>query len=141
MIGDSGVTRLFKDGVGAAYRTAKAAAETVAFHGVSLESFQQHYWPTCRQIDVDNRIGKAIFTVTRQIQKQPHEIRAILRMVSREQRKKDGNPRMSMVLWDLFTGSAPYREIITRALRPGFLGVFLWNVLAANLSPKWAKSS
>ncbi|HXV79056.1 MAG TPA: hypothetical protein VEG60_04185 [Candidatus Binatia bacterium] len=140
-IGDSGVTRLFKDGIGAAYRTAKAAAETAAFHGVSLESFRQHYWPTCHQIDVDNRIGKAIFSVTRQVQKQPHEIRGILRMVSREQRNKGSAPRMSMVLWDLFTGSASYREIIMRAIHPGFLGGFLWNVLAANLPPRWAKSS
>ena len=140
-IGDAGVTRLFKDGVGAAYRTAKAAAETAAFHGLSLESFQRHYWPICRQIDIDNWLGKAIFAVTRQMQKQPHDIRAILRMVAREQRNKSGDPRMSMVLWDLFTGSAPYREIIMRAIRPGFLGSFLWNVLAANLPPKWADSS
>ena len=140
-IGDSGVTRLFKDGIGAAYRTAKAAAEAAVFHGVSSESFGRHYWPTCRQIDVDNKIGKAIFAWTRLVQKRPRDIRGILRMVSREQRDKGGNPRMSMVLWDLFTGSAPYREIIMRAIRPGFLGSFLWNVLAANLPPKWANSS
>jgi flavin-dependent dehydrogenase len=140
-IGDSGVTRLFKDGIGAAYRTAKAAAETAAFHGVSLESFRQHYRPICRQIEVDNRIGKAIFACTRLIQRQPHDIRGILRMVSLEQRKKGGNPRMSMVLWDLFTGSAPYREIIMRAIRPGFFGAFLWNIFRANLAPKRAKNS
>lgn len=140
-IGDSGVTRLFKDGIGAAYRTAKAAAETAAFHGVSSDCFQQHYWPTCHQIDADNKIGKAIFALTRLMQTQPHDLRAILRMVTREQRKRAGNPRMSMVLWDLFTGSAPYREIVMRALHPGFLGAFVWNVLVANLPPKWAKSS
>ena len=140
-IGDSGVTRLFKDGIGAAYRTAKAAAETAAFHGVSAKCFQQHYWPTCRQIDNDNRIGKAIFAWTRLIQKQPHDIRGILRMVSCEQREKSSTPRMSTVLWDLFTGSAPYREIILRAMHPAFLGGLLWNVLAANLPSKWARSS
>jgi flavin-dependent dehydrogenase len=140
-IGDSGVTRLFKDGIGAAYRTAKAAAETAAFHGLSCKSFREHYWPTCRQIEVDNRLGKAIFAVTRQMQKQPHDLRAILRMVSREQRDRGRSPRMSMVLWDLFTGSAPYREIIMRALHPGFVRNFLWNVVAANLPPQWAKNS
>ena len=57
-----------------------------------------------------------------------------LRMVSREQ-------RVGVVLWDLFTGSAPYREIIMRAIHPGFLGGLLWNVLAANLPLNWAKSS
>jgi len=134
-IGDSGVTRLFKDGIGAAYRTSKAAAEAAVFRGVSSESFRRHYWPTCRQIDVDNKIGKAIFAWTRLVQKRPHDIRGILRMVSREQRCKGGSPRMSMALWDLFTGSAAYREIIMRAIHPGFIGGLLWNVLAANLPP------
>ena len=40
MIGDSGSTRLFKDGIGAAYRTAKAAAKTAVFHGVGAENFR-----------------------------------------------------------------------------------------------------
>lgn len=139
-IGDSSVTRLYKDGIGAAYRTAKAAAEASAFHGVSLQSFQQHYWPICREIDTDNKIGKVLFAATRLVQKQPYDIRAILRMVSREQRETGRSPRMSMVLWDLFTGSAPYREIIMRAIHPGFLGGFFWNFLAANLPPKRARS-
>ena len=39
-IGDSGSTRLFKDGIGAAYRTSKAAAKTAIFHGVSAEDFE-----------------------------------------------------------------------------------------------------
>jgi len=139
-IGDSGVTRLFKDGIGAAYRTAKAAAEAALFHGVSCESFKRHYWPVCREIDVDNKIGKAIFAWTRLVQRQPHDIRGLLRMVAREQRAKAGNQRMSMVLWDLFTGSAPYREIVKRAMHPSFVGSLLWNVLAANLTSKRAKS-
>ena len=35
-IGDSGTTKLYKDGIGAAYRTSKAAANTVAYWGVGL---------------------------------------------------------------------------------------------------------
>jgi hypothetical protein len=37
---------------------------------------------------------------------------------------------MSTVLWDTFTGSAPYRDIFLRTLHPGFLGVFLWEIVA-----------
>jgi len=135
-IGDSGVTRLYKDGIGAAYRTAKAAAETAAFHGVSSEDFHRHYWSMCRQIEGDNKIGKAIFAATRLMQKWPSDIRGILRMVAQEQQNNRSIPRMSMVLWDLFTGSAPYREIIMRALHPKFLGGFLWNLVVANLTLK-----
>ena len=55
MIGDCGVTRLNKDGIGAAYRTAKAAARTAIFEGVSAEDFRKHYWPVCQAISGDNR--------------------------------------------------------------------------------------
>ena len=39
LIGDCGATRLYKDGIGAAYRTAKASAATAIFSGVSEEDF------------------------------------------------------------------------------------------------------
>jgi len=139
-VGDSGVTRLYKDGIGAAYRTAKAAATTTVFHGVSSKDFRQHFWPTCRRIDADNKIGNAIFAATRSMQKRRHDVRGILRMVSTEQQNKSRTPRMSMVLWDLFTGSAPYKEIILRAMHPVFLGRFLWSVVVGNLFLKRPKS-
>lgn len=132
-IGDSGVTRLYKDGIGAAYRTAKAAATTAIFHGISAEDFRRHYRPVCRRISADNAIGRAIFACTRQIRKIRHDVRAILRMVAREQSEDGGRPGMSMVLWDLFTGSAHYREILGRTLRPGFLARFLSSMVLGKL--------
>jgi flavin-dependent dehydrogenase len=140
-IGDSGVTRLYKDGIGAAYRTAKSAATTAVFHGISAEDFRQHYLPTCRRIDADNKIGKALFAVARTWQKRPYDIRGMLRMVSTEQMTRSLSPRMSMVLWDLFTGSAPYREILRRAIHPAFLGRFLWSVIIGNLPRKNGNNS
>jgi flavin-dependent dehydrogenase len=129
-IGDSGASRLYKDGIGAAYRTAKAAAASALFHGVSKESFKKHYWPVCRSIENDNRIGKLIFLVTREIQRRRMERRGVLRMVSREQGAGKGSRPMSTVLWDTFTGSSPYRDIIKRTLNPAFLGRFGWEILA-----------
>ena len=42
---------------------------------------------------------------------------------------------MSTVVWDLFTGSAPYREVFVRTIKPAFVGRLLWN-LAAGVVPK-----
>jgi flavin-dependent dehydrogenase len=120
-IGDSGVTRLYKDGIGAAYRTAKSAATTAALQGISAEDFKEHYWPACRKIETDNMIGQVMFLVTRLIQGQRVARRAVLRMTTDEQKDADSKKRMSMVLWDMFTGSAPYREIFVRTLSPVFL--------------------
>jgi flavin-dependent dehydrogenase len=130
-VGDCGVTRLYKDGIGAAYRTAKAAATTAVLHGVSNESFEQHYRPACRKIETDNMIGQLVFFVTRQIQRRRFARRAVLRMTRSEQNKQGPRRRLSMVLWDTFTGSAPYRDILGRTLSPAFLSRFLGEMAMA----------
>ncbi|UCG32417.1 MAG: hypothetical protein JSU68_12220 [Phycisphaerales bacterium] len=130
-VGDCGMTRLYKDGIGAAYRTAKAAATAAIFDGVSAEAFRRHYWPTCRAIGADNRIGKLIFAATQTMMKLRPARRGVLRMVSGEQCKPPERRRMSTVLWDVFTGSAPYKEVLLRTMRPGFVPHLLWDMALA----------
>lgn len=120
-VGDIGVTRLYKDGIGAAYRTAKAAASTAVFQGISAQDFEKYYMPACKKIETDNSIGKLIFLVTRLIQRIRFARRAVLHMTEREQSMAGDQRKMSTVLWDMFTGSAPYREILIRTLNPAFL--------------------
>jgi flavin-dependent dehydrogenase len=133
-VGDCGVTRLYKDGIGAAYRTAKACATTAVFEGISEADFRRHYWPVCRSIRTDNSIGKLSFAVTRQIQKWRFARRALLRMTEKEQEKAGRRRDMSQVLWDMFTGSAPYRDIVTLAMHPRFLARLTWE-MAVSASP------
>jgi len=132
-IGDCGVTRLYKDGIGGAYRTAKAAASTAIFHGISAEDFRGHYWPACKTIDTDNSFGKFIYLVTGQIQRRRFARRAILNLTASEQQKAGHLRRLSMVLWDMFTGSAPYKEIFVRTLHPAFWTKMIWSLGASAL--------
>jgi CRP-like cAMP-binding protein/flavin-dependent dehydrogenase len=135
IIGDSGVSRLYKDGIGGAYHTAKAAAKTAVFHGVSAEDFRRHYLPVCRALYADNAIGKIIFTATRLIQGVRVVRRGVLRMTSREQQGRAAHSRMSGVLWDTFTGSASYRNVFLRMLHPAFLGRLAYET-AADVFPR-----
>jgi len=139
MIGDCGVTRLYKDGLGAAYRTAQAAATTVALHGISKGTFDRRYWPACRAINVDNRIGKFIFSFSHLIQRRSYARNAVLRMTTHEQSDRARPPLMSSVLWDLFSGSAPYRDILLRTLRPRFWGGLIWNLIVSNRPRRWSE--
>lgn len=132
-VGDSGVARLYKDGIGSAYRTAKAAAKAAVFHGIAADDFEKHFWPACRSLDVDNTIAKAIFAVTHLIQKRRFLRRGVLRMTAREQSDPRSARRMSGVLWDVFTGSAPYREVLQRTIQPVFPASLLWHVAVGNL--------
>ena len=136
-IGDSGVSRLYKDGIGAAYRAAKIAANTAIFQGVSRKDFEMYYLPFCRKMDSDNSIGKFLFKVIGQIQKKRFAKRAVLRMVSSEQQGNANAERgMSMLMWDMLTGGAPYREVLLRALHPVFLARVIWNIAVALIPGK-----
>jgi len=132
-IGDCGSTRLFKDGIGAAYRTSKAAAKAAVFHGVSAQAFHDHYAPLCRRIDNDNRVGKMVFSFASLVQKARFARRGILQMTANEQQQTDSPQRMSGVLWDLFSGSASYTNVFVRTLHPAYIGNLLWNLVSANL--------
>jgi hypothetical protein len=51
-------------------------------------------------------------------------------MTVREQSSKSRKPHMSSLLWNMFTGSAPYTEIFLSALHPGFIGNLALNIFA-----------
>jgi flavin-dependent dehydrogenase len=135
-VGDCGVTRLYKDGIGAAYKTAKACATTAVFQGISKDDFQSHFWPMCQAIRRDNAIGKKTFAASRLLQHMRFARRAVLRMTQREQTLEGSKRDMSQVLWDMFTGSAPYQEILTRTLRPRFLSRLGWELLTSPVPKK-----
>jgi hypothetical protein len=135
-VGDCGVTRLYKDGIGAAYKTAKACATTAVFQGISKADFQSHFWPVCQAIARDNSIGKATFAASRLLQHMRFARRAVLRMTQREQGLEGSKRDMSQVLWDMFTGSAPYQEILIRTLRPRFLTRLGWELVTSPVPKK-----
>jgi len=128
LVGDCAVSKLYKNGIGAAYMTGKAAAITAILHGISKKDFEQHYYPTCKSLNLDNKIGKFIFAVTHFIQKRNFLKRGVLKMVELENSLPGHKRLMSTVLWDAFTGSAPYREIFFRTLKPRFWGIFMWKI-------------
>ena len=124
-LGDAGITRYNKDGIGAAYRAAKAAAVTAVFDGVSARAFAGHYMRTCAGIERDNRYGKVIFGLAGLIQAIGPARRGMMRMLIHEQTHESSRRHMSAILWDTFTGSAPYRDVFARFFHPAFIGGIL----------------
>ncbi len=123
------MSRLNKDGIGSAYRTAKAAATTAVFSGISADDFRKRFRPLCNSIRRDNQFGRLLFIIVGVIKKFNFLTRAVMRMTRIEQEKVGIEPRMSMILWDMFTGSAPYRNVFLRSLHPFFLSRFIWNTV------------
>ena len=116
LCGDAGSTRLFKDGLGAAYIMGKAAAKTAIFHGISKNHFRDHYQPVYKSIMVDNQYGKFLFAATDLHKKYKTLTNGMLRVVRKEQGDPAYPKRLSSMLWDMFTGNERYRNIFFRSM-------------------------
>ena len=136
LIGDSAASKLYKNGIGAAYITGRAAAKTAIFEGISKKSFEKYYLPICKDLSLDNSVGKFIFFVTRFIQGSKLLKNGLLHMVIHEHKKEADKRLMSTALWDVFTGSAGYRNIFLRFLNPKLLLSFFWSIIVSNLHRK-----
>lgn len=129
LIGDSASSKLYKNGIGASYITSKAAAKTAIFHGISEENFRKYYQKICNGLEFDNRIGKLIFDITSLIQKSSFLKKGLYNTVVHEQKLVRYQRRLSAILWDTFTGSAPYKDILWRGMNPKLITSLLRNII------------
>jgi len=114
--GDAGSTRLFKDGLGAAYLMGKAAAKTAVLQGVSKEHFRKDYYPVYKSIIVDNWYGKYLYGITDLYRKYSILTKGMIAVVEEEQKEPDNAKRLSSILWDMFTGNERYKKIFGTAV-------------------------
>jgi flavin-dependent dehydrogenase len=119
-VGDAAVTRLYKDGIGAAFLTARHAAHTIVHFGPSDEAFRRHYFPFLLRLHWDNRWGRMLFSVHRRLKDSPAFFRAQAHLLA-EERRRHGPYPYHRTLWGIFTGSYRYGEILRTSLKPAFL--------------------
>ncbi|RME85989.1 MAG: hypothetical protein D6775_01310 [Caldilineae bacterium] len=117
-VGDAGITRLYKNGIGSALRTARQAAYTAIFHGIAAKDFAAGYGPLCRQIAWDNRAGRFLFAFTRVFQHHQWLTLPHLRSIASEQALPPGERFHSRLLWGMFTGTYSYRGLLAMACYP-----------------------
>jgi flavin-dependent dehydrogenase len=117
-VGDACVTRLYKDGIGSAFVTAQAAAETALGHGISRADFAAHYAPVCRAIVNDNRFGRAVFRMVERSKTNALFMRVLGRALRMEAGQDPGARVLGRILWALFTGDSSYGEIFKMMFKP-----------------------
>lgn len=114
--GDAGSTRLFKDGLNAAYIMGKAAAKTAVFQGVSSQHFRNDYLPVYKSLIIDNIYGRYLYTITDLYKRNSILCRGMLEVVKKEQNEPNKQKTLSSILWDMFTGNERYKNIFPKAL-------------------------
>ncbi|GAB4526829.1 MAG: hypothetical protein Fur0018_12210 [Anaerolineales bacterium] len=124
-VGDAAVSRLYKDGIGSAFYTARAAMHTAIVHGISKRSLQSGYTPYCRRIYWDNLCGRALFTLWHFTLQTPILLYAWQRTLRYEARLPARKRIHERILWGMFTGDEPYTRLLFLACSP----VSLWRII------------
>ncbi len=119
IIGDASYSRYFKNGLESAFVTAQLAADTAFNSGVSESDFAREYFGRAQQLIVkDNLYGKILFKV-HDIGSQHRLMTQAFGLVAGCDRTDDTTARLArQILWNMITGSIPYRTIFFQGLNP-----------------------
>jgi flavin-dependent dehydrogenase len=111
MIGDASFCRHYKNGIESAFMTARLAAEAVFRHGLDSRSLRRRFFvPARRLIARDNAYGRTLFRLNETLSALPLVAKAHFSLAV-EDASRPASKKIRRLLWNLFTGSAPYREI------------------------------
>ena len=130
-VGDAAVTRLYKDGIGSAFRTARRAAHTAVFYGIGRADFRRRYAPLCRAIAVDNLFGRFLFRAWEVTARLPFLSQVWMHALCDEVSAPRHSRRCRLALWNMFTGDDSYRHILFSLLAPRtlwFLATIAWRL-------------
>ncbi len=113
LIGDAVGSRLNKDGLYSAYRTATQLADTVLHHGIDERSLETSYGPAVEWLARDNRYGELMFGVSRLTFRTPVVSRIVYQAFATELKVRDKDRRpLGTVLWKMASGTSDYREVL-----------------------------
>jgi len=130
-VGDAAVTRLYKDGIGSALRTAQSAASVALEHGIAGQDFERHYRPAVQAIERDNRYGYWLFHAWQHTKGKGLLSTLGQRTLMAEEQLAPARRVHSSLLWYMFTGDTSYRSIMF-----GFLS---WPSLRNFLLAMWRR--
>lgn len=126
-VGDAAVSRLYKDGIGSALYTSKKAMQVALQVGISKSAFGKHYAPYCQRIARDNRYGKFLFAFWDFMLNKPRMLNAWIRALRAEMDQSAETQAHIRIVWGMFTGDEPYRDLIRMGLQPAALRGLLFS--------------
>ncbi|MBI5575641.1 MAG: hypothetical protein HY896_04685 [Deltaproteobacteria bacterium] len=114
IIGDAFISRYLKNGIESSHDTARILANALAFHGISVPALRERFHRPCLELfRYDNLWGRLLLGVYESVLRKGRLSDAYLRIVNRE--AAEGNMTQARILWSVFAGDTPYREIAGEA--------------------------
>ncbi|MGE5663144.1 MAG: NAD(P)/FAD-dependent oxidoreductase [Deltaproteobacteria bacterium] len=128
IVGDAFISRYLKNGIESSHDTSRILAEAVAGHGISRKTLGAFFHRPCTErFRRDNIWGKVLFGIFEEVLRKGRLSDAYLRSVTRA--AQAGDETQARILWAIFAGDAPYREIARVAFAPGSIVAFWKNFL------------
>lgn len=128
IIGDAFISRHLKNGIESSHDTARILATAIATAGISGPALRRHFYRPCLQLfRYDNVWGRALFGIYETVLRKGRLSDAYLRSVNRE--SAEGSATQARILWAVFAGDAPYREIAREAFAPRSMWKLARNLL------------
>jgi flavin-dependent dehydrogenase len=116
-VGDAAATRLYKDGIGSAFLTSKAAMQAALYRGISKQVFRRAYAPYCQRIENDNRYGKILFGLWSFVLNTPPILEAWIG-IARSETVSGSQGIIARILWGMFTGDEAYSDLLRLSISP-----------------------
>jgi len=126
IIGDASCSRYYKNGIESAYVTAQLAAEAVFNWGISESALRTRYFKRIKkEIIRDNLYGRILFKINDFVAGSRFLSEVMLKVAINQSRRKKKN-HMREVLWNMYTGNAPYKTIFFNFFHPALQ----WELIA-----------
>jgi flavin-dependent dehydrogenase len=111
MIGDASFSRHYKNGIESAFITAQLAAESAFCAGIDASSFSHSYYKQAKKLIIkDNTYGQFLFSINDMISSIPLLTQSHLSLAKRKT-NKGSSRKLRSILWNMFTGNIPYKDI------------------------------
>jgi flavin-dependent dehydrogenase len=128
LIGDASYSRHYKNGIESAFLTAKLASETAFFYGIDRFSFFTHYYRQAKkQIINDNLYGRLLFLINDMISAAPLFTQAHFTVA--DKRSTPTSIKLRSILWNMFTGNIPYKNIFKISMDLRLQLSLLWTTI------------
>jgi flavin-dependent dehydrogenase len=129
VIGDAGFSRQYKNGIESAFFTARLAAKAAVFSGIHRSAFKRAYYKKAKKyISRDNTFGRFLFMLNDLISRIPLLTRVHLTLLQRE-KTSYSSKKLKSILWNMFTGNIPYKEIFLMSLDIRLQLTILWTTI------------
>jgi len=131
-VGDASFSRHYKNGIESAFLTAKLAAETSFKHGIDAGNFHHHYSKNAkRKILHDNRFGRLLFWINDIISAMPILTQSYFTLA--EKKDNTATRKLRSILWNMFTGNIPYKDIFKISINIRLQLSLLWTTICVLL--------